>query len=179
MPGHPKRCFSNDHDNYSVQAGVTAGLFAARSSSRLRPEHLRLSLLAPVASQIGRHRRRPRIPQGWPLPVIRHARSRRLGTKQNRPARAVNRRIVSRLMTTPQSAKPATDATVNGLQEADRLERQINFTANPTFRITQDGHRVWTIRAHWVVVRQNNGWRRSIPIFIRRAVPITRSGSRQ
>jgi hypothetical protein len=82
-------------------------------------------------------------------------------------------------MNAPASAKPATEATVNGLQEADRLGRQIDFTANTTFRITQDGHRVRTIRAHWVVVRQDNGWRRSIPVFIRRAVPITRSGARQ
>jgi hypothetical protein len=35
------------------------------------------------------------------------------------------------------------------------------------------------IRAGWVVVRRSDGLRESIPIFGRRAVPITRSGARQ
>jgi hypothetical protein len=82
-------------------------------------------------------------------------------------------------MSPQKSRKPATAATVNGLQEIDQLRRQINLTAKPTFRITQDVHRVRTIRAHWVVVRMDNGWHRSIPVFIRRALPIARPEARR
>jgi hypothetical protein len=40
-------------------------------------------------------------------------------------------------MTAHQSPKPATAATVNGLQRDDRLGRQINFTANASSQLTQ------------------------------------------
>jgi hypothetical protein len=40
-------------------------------------------------------------------------------------------------MTAQKSAKPATGATVNGLREADRLGRQIDFTAIPSSQFTQ------------------------------------------
>jgi hypothetical protein len=40
-------------------------------------------------------------------------------------------------MTAPASTKPATEATVNGLQEVDRLGRQIGFIANPSFQSKQ------------------------------------------
>jgi hypothetical protein len=109
-----------------------------------------------MVGKTGGYRRRARIPQGGPFPIIRKGRSRRLGTKQNRPPRAVNRRAVRCLMNVPASTKPATAATVNGLQ-GDRLGRRIGSIANPTFRPTQGAYRL--IRAHWIVVRQNNGWR--------------------
>jgi hypothetical protein len=66
------------------------------------------------------------------------------------------------------SAKPAAEDTANGLQRDDRFERLIGSIANPSFPPTQGAYRL--VRAHWVVVRQNNGWRRSIPVFIRRPV---------
>jgi hypothetical protein len=40
-------------------------------------------------------------------------------------------------MTDQKSEKPATAATVNGLQRADRLGRQINFTANASSQLRQ------------------------------------------
>jgi hypothetical protein len=40
-------------------------------------------------------------------------------------------------MTATASAKPATGATVNGLQEVDRLGRQIDFTASSSFQPTR------------------------------------------
>jgi hypothetical protein len=43
-------------------------------------------------------------------------------------------------MTALASAKPATDATVNGLQEADRLGRQIGSVANASLRPAQGTH---------------------------------------
>jgi hypothetical protein len=79
-------------------------------------------------------------------------------------------------MSAQKSGKPATAETANGLQRDDRLGRLIGSIANPTFRPTQGAYRL--IRAHWIVVRQNNGWRRSIPVFIRRAVPVIRSEAR-
>jgi hypothetical protein len=71
------------------------------------------------------------------------------------------------------SVKPATAATVNGLQEIDQLGRRISVKAKSFTRISQEIRRYRIIRAHWIVVSLDNGWRRSIPVFIRRPVPIT------
>jgi hypothetical protein len=75
-------------------------------------------------------------------------------------------------MIAPASVEPATAASVNRLQGTDRLGRLINSTAKLNSQSRQ-AYRL--VRAHWIVVHQNNGWQRSIPVFIRRAVPIVRS----
>jgi hypothetical protein len=79
-------------------------------------------------------------------------------------------------MTAQKSAKPATAVTVNGLQEFDRLGRQINLKTKPLLRTAQ-AYRVRTIQAHRIVVPKGGGWRRSIPVFIRRSSPIRAAGS--
>jgi hypothetical protein len=34
------------------------------------------------------------------------------------------------------------------------------------------GRRFQIVRAHWIVVRQNDGQRKSVPVFIRRPIPL-------
>jgi len=34
------------------------------------------------------------------------------------------------------------------------------------------GRRFQILRAHWIVVRQNDGQRKSVPVFIRRPIPL-------
>jgi hypothetical protein len=70
------------------------------------------------------------------------------------------------------STKPATAETVNGLQGTDRLGRLIDPVAKPNSRSKQ-AYRL--VRAHWVVVCQGNGRRRSIPVFIRRPFAILKA----
>jgi hypothetical protein len=61
------------------------------------------------------------------------------------------------MMISPLCAKPAPAVTGNGLQRDDRLGRLIGSVAKPNSRPRQGAYRL--IRAHWIVVRQNNGWR--------------------
>ena len=72
-------------------------------------------------------------------------------------------------MTASIMEKPATAATVNGLQRDDQLGRLIGSVAKPNSRPTQ-AYRL--VHAGWIVARQNNGWRRSVPVFRRRRIAL-------
>jgi len=69
-------------------------------------------------------------------------------------------------MTAQRSVKPATEATVNGLQEVDRLDGLINFQARLLSRTSQAVYRTRTRHTRWIVVRSRRGASRSIPVYV-------------
>jgi hypothetical protein len=81
-------------------------------------------------------------------------------------------------MLAQKSAKPATAATVSELRKSEQLGGELGFQATPSFANFQVHRRYRLIAAGWVVVRQNNGWRKSVPIYRRRSVPIVGSEMR-
>lgn len=72
-------------------------------------------------------------------------------------------------MTLQKSVKPATEATVNGLQEVDPLDGLINFQARLLSRTSQVSYRTRIFHTRWIVVRRQRGWPRSIPVYVRRS----------
>jgi hypothetical protein len=74
-------------------------------------------------------------------------------------------------MTSQKSVKPATEATVNGLQEVDRLDGLINFQDGLFSHTSQVVYRTRTRRSRWIIVRRKRkrGWSRSIPVYVRRS----------
>jgi hypothetical protein len=90
-------------------------------------------------------------------------------------------------MTAQKSANPAA-GLADGARSSELVAAALRLEATSTIANIQvpgrstardlsgRGFRTRLIRAHWVVVQQNDGQRRSIPVFIRRPVPIARSG---
>jgi hypothetical protein len=70
-------------------------------------------------------------------------------------------------MTLQKSVKPASEATVNGLQEVDRLDGLINFQARLLSRTSQVSYRTRIFHTHWIIVRRRRGSPRSIPVYVR------------
>jgi hypothetical protein len=81
-------------------------------------------------------------------------------------------------MTAPKSANPAAELA-NGVRISEQVAATLGFQAIPSVDNFQDHRRYRLIAAGWIVVRQNNGWRKSIPVFRRRLVPIARSEMHQ
>jgi hypothetical protein len=69
-------------------------------------------------------------------------------------------------MTAQRSVKPATEATVNGLQEVDRLNGLIAFQARLFSHTSRAVYRTRTRHTRWIVVRWRRGASRSIPIYV-------------
>jgi hypothetical protein len=72
-------------------------------------------------------------------------------------------------MRAPNCGKPATEATVNGLQEVIRLAELIKFQPKSFLRASQADRRKRTFCPGWIVVRWRRSWSRSIPVYIRRS----------
>jgi hypothetical protein len=81
-------------------------------------------------------------------------------------------------MTAPKSANPAAESA-NGVRSSEQVAATLEPQATSPVANFQDHRRYRLIAAGWAVVRQNNGWRKSIPIYRRRAVPIFRAEARQ
>lgn len=81
-------------------------------------------------------------------------------------------------MVVSKSVNPAAESA-NGVQISEQVGAALGSQATPSAANFQDRHRYRLIAAGWIVVRQTNGRRRSIPIFRRRIVPIARSEIRQ
>jgi hypothetical protein len=75
-------------------------------------------------------------------------------------------------MTASKKARPATEATVNGLQEVDRLAEPIKFQAKAFLRSSQAARRKRTFCAGRIVVRRRRGWSHGMPVYIRRSEPL-------
>jgi hypothetical protein len=81
-------------------------------------------------------------------------------------------------MPSSQSANPAAELA-NGVRISEQVAATLGFQATPSVASFQ-GHRPHRlISAGWVVVRQNNGWRKSIPVLRWRSVPIAGSEMRR
>jgi hypothetical protein len=89
-------------------------------------------------------------------------------------------------MTDLKSANPAAEMA-NGVRYSEQLGGELRIQATPSIAIFQVlgtaalrvPRRYQLVAACWVVIRHRNGLRKSIPIFRRRAVPITRSRGTQ
>jgi predicted DNA-binding transcriptional regulator AlpA len=80
-------------------------------------------------------------------------------------------KAVARTMPAPNCGKPATEATVNGLQEVDRLAELINLQARPFLRSSQAVRCKRTLCAGRIVVRRSRGRSQSILVYIWRSEP--------
>ncbi|MGA9009541.1 MAG: hypothetical protein WB495_22315 [Xanthobacteraceae bacterium] len=76
-------------------------------------------------------------------------------------------------MVVSKSLNPAAESA-NGVQISEQVGAALGYQATPSAANFQDRRRYRLIAAGWIVVREKNGWRKSIPIFRRRAVPIRR-----
>jgi hypothetical protein len=74
-------------------------------------------------------------------------------------------------MTAPKSANPAAELA-NEVRISEQVAAKLGNQATPSIIKFQDHRRHRLIAAGWVVVRQNNGWRKSVPIYRRRSLPI-------
>jgi hypothetical protein len=82
-------------------------------------------------------------------------------------------------------ANPAT-GSVNGVRNSEQVAARLRLQATPSIAIFQVSgiaamragrfHRTRLVGAGWVVVRRSDGFRRSLPVYRGRTVPIARSG---
>jgi hypothetical protein len=78
-------------------------------------------------------------------------------------------------MTAPESANLAAELA-NGVRSSEQVAATLGIQATRLAADFQVPSRFWhrryqIVAAGWIVVRQSNGWRKSIPFYRRRAVP--------